>query len=75
MCHQGRIDFVTIQSDSRLGKSLRVRVFAKKAIDTWVQTWPDYYGNEVKRTVTLYRADWDKPTDSISSVNNNHVHS
>jgi hypothetical protein len=53
MCHQGRIDLVTIQSYSRLGKSLRVRVFAKKAIDTWLQTWPDYDGNEVKRTVAL----------------------
>jgi len=71
MCRQGSIDFVKILSYSRLGKSLRVRAFAKQAVDTWVQTWPDYYGNEVKRTVTLCRADWDKPstdTDAIYSV-------
>ena len=69
ICRQGSIDFVKILSYSRLGKSLRVRTFAKQAVDTWVQTWPDYFGNEVKRTVTLYRAEWDKPTDAIYSVN------
>jgi hypothetical protein len=71
----GRTVFVRVVSYSRLGKSVRVRAFEKTAVETWVQTWPQWnYGAcTMRRTFTLYRAKWDVETDVCYTVSSNQL--
>jgi hypothetical protein len=69
----GIVDFVKILSYSQRGKSLRVCAFVKTAIDVWIQKWPGHRGDTIKRTVTLYRADWAKETGACYSIGSNQL--